>query len=110
MSQWLRPLLRQQWLQDYLKTQVDKRVKGPGAADRDKWPVHVWGEARNAAGDKVTARIVTANGYSVTCDAPPMIIQHLMEHDIPAGSNTPANLFGKDFVCTVPGSSSIEFS
>jgi short subunit dehydrogenase-like uncharacterized protein len=110
MSHWLRPLLRQPWLQDYLKNQVDKRVKGPGEEQRDAAPVHVWGEARNAAGDKVTARIVTANGYSVTCDAPPLIIQHLMENDIPVGSHTPARLFGKDFICTVPGSSSIEFS
>jgi short subunit dehydrogenase-like uncharacterized protein len=110
MSAWLRPLLRQKWLQEYLKKQVDKRVKGPGAEKRDSAPVHVWGEARNAAGDKVTARIQTANGYSVTCDAPPLIIQHLMENDLPSGSHTPSRLFGKDFICTVPGSTNIQIS
>lgn len=107
---YIRPLLRLNRVQDFLKKQVDKRVCGPGAEQRDKSPVMVWGEARNAAGETVTARIQTANGYSVTCDAPPLIIEHLLENDIPAGSHTPAQLFGKYFVCTVPGSSSIEIS
>lgn len=110
LAGWLRPLFRQQWLQEYLKKQVDKRVKGPDAEQRDRHSVHVWGEARNARGDSLTARVVTANGYSVTCDAPPLIIEHLMAQDIPAGSHTPAQLFGKEFICAIPGSTSIELS
>lgn len=105
---YIRPLLRLNRVQDFLKKRVDKRVRGPGAEHRDKSPVMVWGEVKNTAGDTVTAMIQTANGYSVTCDAPPLIIQHLLKNDIPTGSQTPAGLFGKNFICTVSGSSSIE--
>jgi short subunit dehydrogenase-like uncharacterized protein len=110
MAGYFRPLLRLKRVQDYLKKQVDKRVTGPGAQQRDRSPVMVWGEAKNAAGEMVTARIQTANGYSVTQDAPVLIVQHMLEHELPSGSHTPARLFGKDFISTVPGSSQIEIT
>ena len=110
ITSYIRPVMGWKWVQNFLKKQVDKRVHGPGSEQRDKSPTLVWGEVRNGAGDTVTARIKTANGYSVTADAPVLIIQHLLNHDIPAGSQTPSMLFGKEFICSIPGSGSIEIS
>ena len=105
---WIRPIIRLGWVQNYLKKQVEKRVVGPDAATRARADVLVWGEARNATGDVVSARVTTANGYTLTFDAPPLIIQYLLDNAVPAGSQTPANVFGKDLVSLLPGSSEIE--
>jgi short subunit dehydrogenase-like uncharacterized protein len=102
-----RPLLRMRWVQRLLKKQIEKRVQGPSQEQRDSRSVHVWGEVRNAAGRVVSARMTTANGYTVTQLAPVAIIEHLLTDDISPGSTTPALLMGKDFASSLPGSSKI---
>lgn len=106
----LRPLLRLGFVQDILKKQVDWRVRGPDEDQRDRQGVMVWGEVRNADGKTMTARMTTANGYTVTQLAPVAIIEHLLAHDVVAGSTTPALLMGKDFASQLPGSSEISIS
>ena len=102
-----RPLLRLGWVQRLLKKQIEKRVQGPSRDQRDSRSVHVWGEVRNAAGRVVSARMTTANGYTVTQLAPVAIIEHLLAQDVAPGSTTPALLMGKDFASSLPGSSEI---
>jgi short subunit dehydrogenase-like uncharacterized protein len=106
----IRPLLRRRWIQNFLKKQVDKRVRGPSAEKRAERDVRVWGEVRNAAGDAVTARMTTANGYTVTALAPVAIIEYLLANDLIGGSTTPALLMGKGFAGQLPGSSGITLS
>ena len=62
----LRWLLGTGLVQNFMKRRIEKTVKGLSAAKRDAQPTFVWGEAANARGDKRTARIKTANGYSLT--------------------------------------------
>jgi len=104
---YLRPLLRLGPVQGFLKRQIERRVKGPTREQRDSGSVCVWGEARNAAGRTVTARMTTANGYTLTQLAPVAIIEHLLENDVPPGTTTPALMMGKDFASSLPGSSEI---
>ena len=42
------------------------RMQPPDRTQRDNNPSFVWGEVRNAAGQTKTARVRTANGYSLT--------------------------------------------
>ena len=108
---WLaRPLLRQAWLQRRIKREIDRKVKGPSTEQRQQQPVHVWGEVSDRSGHTVTARMTTANGYTVTQLAPVAIVEHLMRHDAEAGSTTPALLMGRDFASGLPGSSDISLS
>jgi short subunit dehydrogenase-like uncharacterized protein len=102
-----RPLLRLGWVQRLLKKQIEKRVRGPSREQRDSRSVHVWGEVRNAAGRVVSARMTTANGYTVTQLAPIAIIEHLLAEDVAPGSTTPALMMGKGFASSLPGSSEI---
>ncbi len=106
----IRPLLRLGWVQRLIKKQIERRVHGPSRAQRDSRCVYVWGEVRNAAGQTVSARMTTANGYTVTQLAPVAIIEHLLATDVEAGSTTPALLMGKDFASRLPGSSDITLS
>jgi len=103
----LRPLLRRRWARTLLKYAIERRLQPPSAAQRDSNPSFVWGEVRNDAGTVVTARVVTANGYSLTVAASLAIMADVLEGRPPPGHATPGMLVGADFVSTLPGSSQI---
>ena len=64
----------------------------------------VWGEATNARAEKRTARIRTANGYSLTITGALAVVEHLMAARPAGGAYTPAKLMGADLVTRLPGS------
>lgn len=103
----VRPLLGWGWVQRHLKARIDKTVRGPSEAVRAKQPTHVWGEARNARGDVKTARVRTANGYSLTITGALAVVDHLMQHRPTGGAYTPSRLVGADLVSRLPGSGPI---
>jgi short subunit dehydrogenase-like uncharacterized protein len=94
-------------VQQFLKSRVARQPPGPDEAQRAATPTHVWGEARNAAGQVRSARVVTANGYTVTVHAALGIVERLLGGDAPAGALTPARLMGARYVETLPGSGRI---
>jgi short subunit dehydrogenase-like uncharacterized protein len=110
----LRRANRFRWLvgmslaQRFLKWRIGRTVKGPSAAKRDAHPTFVWGEATNAGGDKRTARIKTANGYSLTVTGALAVVEHLLAKDVPGGAYTPAKLVGPDLVTRLPGSGPLQ--
>lgn len=94
--------------QRLLKWRIERTVKGPSAAKRDACPTFVWGEATDARGDKRTARIKTANGYSLTVTGALAVVEHLLTNDVPGGAYTPAKLVGPDLVTRLPGSGPLQ--
>jgi short subunit dehydrogenase-like uncharacterized protein len=68
------------------------------------------GEAMDARGDKRTARIKTANGYSLTVTGALAVVEHLLSHDVPGGAYTPAKLIGPDLVTRLPGSGPMQIA
>lgn len=97
----LRPLLRQPWLQSTLKFAVDRRLRPPTQAERDHNPSYVWGEARNAAGRTLTARLRTLNGYALTITSALGVMTELLMRPHEPGYITPARLMGADFISTL---------
>jgi short subunit dehydrogenase-like uncharacterized protein len=110
----LRRANRLKWLigtglaQQFMKRRIERTVKGPSAAKRDAHPTFVWGEATNARGDKRTARIKTANGYSLTVTGALTVVEHLMANTVAGGTYTPARLIGPDLVTRLPGSGPLQ--
>ena len=110
MVAWARRANQLKWLlatgvvQNFMKRRIEKTVKGPSAEKRDAQPTFVWGEVTNARGDKRTARIKTANGYSLTVTGALAVVEYLLAHDVPGGTYTPATLIGPDLVTRLPGS------
>ncbi len=106
----LRRLNRLRWLlgtpivQRWLKRRVDRQPPGPSADERATTPTCVWGEARDAAGRLVTARVQTANGYSVTVNAALGVTERLLARPTAPGATTPARLMGARYVEMLPGS------
>jgi short subunit dehydrogenase-like uncharacterized protein len=93
-------------LQNMLKA-IAGRAKGPSAEQRDRLETYVWGEVTSARGEKKTARIRTANGYTVTVTGSLAIVEHLLSHRPRGGTYTPARLMGADLVTKLPGSSAL---
>lgn len=102
-SHYLRPVLVSRPVQSLLKG-LAGRVKGPGGAARARQPTRVWGEARNARGDRMTARIRIANLYTVTATGSLTVTAHLLEQRTAAGAYTPARLLGPELIAQLPGS------
>lgn len=102
-----RPLLAQKWLQGLLKLTIQHRVQPPTQAQRDNNPSFIWGEARNEAGKIITARMRTANGYTLTVSSALGILTEVFAGVPDPGYTTPALLVGPDFASTLPGSTEI---
>lgn len=100
----LRWLLRLKPVQQLLKRRIEKTVKGPDEETRKRLPTYVWGEATNARGQKKTARIKTANGYSLTVSGSLAIVAHLLAKRPRGGYTTPSALAGAELVTQLPGS------
>lgn len=103
-ANWIRPLLAMKWLQKFAQARIAKAVKGPGEAQRDAMPTFVWGEVTNARGERRTARIRTANGYSLTIDGSLHVVDHLLRNSSVAGAFTPSTLVGQQLINHLLGS------
>lgn len=107
MANGIRPLLGLGWVQRWLKARIGKQVSGPDDHDRADRGTWVWGEARNAAGKRVEARVHTVNVYSLTVTAALEVVCYLQANADLSGSYTPARLVGADLVSRLPGSGKI---
>ncbi|MBS0395896.1 MAG: saccharopine dehydrogenase NADP-binding domain-containing protein [Proteobacteria bacterium] len=104
---YVRPLLALGPVQGYLKRRIARRPPGPDEAQRAATPTRVWGEARAADGRTVSARLTTANGYSVTVHAALGVVERLLAGDAAPGATTPARLMGARYIESLPGSGRI---
>lgn len=106
-ANYLRWLLRSTRVQNFIKRRIEAKVKGPDESVRARQPTFVWGEARNAAGVVRTARIKTANGYSLTVTGSLAVVEHLLREQPAGGAYTPARLLGPQLVTRLPESSAM---
>jgi short subunit dehydrogenase-like uncharacterized protein len=83
-------------------------ASGPSLALRAREPARVWGEVRNAAGAVKRASLQTLNGYSLTILTAVMALEHVLQHDVPAGCRTPAQLMGPGCLERIEGAGKIE--
>lgn len=79
------------------------RRQGPDQAVRSKARIHLWGEARDAAGHSVTMTMTVPEGYDFTARSSVMAIEKVLNGRVGPGSWTPARAFGADFVRLIEG-------
>lgn len=109
-ANWIRPLLGLAFVQRLIKARITKTVKGPDEQMRARMPTFVWGEASNARGQRKTARIRTANGYSLTMTGSLAVVDYLTENKPSGGAYTPSKLVGPDLVSRLPESGQLQIS
>src|SRR5207253_2934277 len=103
---WVRPFLASTTGQ-MLLTWLANRASGPSEEQLRTGRSRLWGEVRNAAGERRTAKLETANGYRLTADGTMMAVQYLLPNAPPGGYYTPSMLLGARCVERLPGSTSV---
>jgi short subunit dehydrogenase-like uncharacterized protein len=103
---WVRPLLKSAPGQTLLR-RLANRASGPSEEQLRTGRSRLWGEVRNAAGERRTAKLETANGYRLTADGTIMAVQYLLTNAPSGGYYTPSMLLGARCVERLPGSSCI---
>lgn len=109
-ANYFRCLLGIRWVQNLIKARIEKTVKGPDEAKRATMPTYVWGEATNARGERKTARIRTANGYSLTITGSLAVVDYLLQQQPEGGAYTPARLISPELVSQLPESGEMQIS
>jgi len=93
--------------QAWLKRRIERSVQGPDEPRRAATRTWIWGEARDASGRTVTARVETANAYDVTVEGVLLAVRRLLAGAGLAGSLTPTQLLGSRCIEAIPGSGRI---
>jgi short subunit dehydrogenase-like uncharacterized protein len=99
----LLPLLAWRPVKRLLQAAIVRRVSGPPPEVRDTARVYLWGEARNAAGERATATLETPEGYRLTAESAVECVERVLAGKVPPGSWTPGRAFGPHFAAELPG-------
>jgi saccharopine dehydrogenase (NAD+, L-lysine-forming) len=86
-------------LRGALSGAAGKLVRGPGERTLNASRCEVWGRARDAAGNTVTATLTGPNPYRLTADSVLRIVERLPA--LPAGFQTPSLALGARFAGTL---------
>jgi len=103
LPRWVRRFLGAPLPQQFIKGQIEKRIKGPGAAQRAKGRTSIVAEAVNGEGDKVVSTLQTPEGYTFTCTCSLAIVQRVLAGDLQMGFHTPGGTYGPDFILPMEG-------
>ena len=103
MSNYLGWLLRLQWVQNYMKKEIDRRAPGPSDEKREKGKSFLWGMVKNEQGDQRVSRLVTTSGYSLTADTAVRIAERILAGNFKVGYQTPSTAYGADLILEVAG-------
>ena len=92
-------------VQARLKKLTESQPAGPEAAERAEGRAYIWGEATDtSSGKQVVSRLATADAYDTTVlTALACVEKVLKEKVVQAGFQTPAHLFGADFILGIEG-------
>jgi short subunit dehydrogenase-like uncharacterized protein len=97
-------VLRSRAVKRFLLGRLKARPAGPSAASLERARSQVWGEATDAAGASVRARLTAATGYTLTAIASVRAAERVLAGGIATGFLTPSKAFGADFILEIPGS------
>jgi short subunit dehydrogenase-like uncharacterized protein len=92
------------FMQNFLKSQIEKKVTGPNEKQRLAGSMNLWGKVTNAKGESKEAYLDVAEGYGFTVMASLEVADRIMRGGIKSGSLTPSMAFGGNFVVELAGS------
>jgi len=86
-----------------LKRWVPHVVSGAGAGERFRSRTELWGEACNAAGQRVQLTLTTQDPYALTADVALRSLERVLEGRVQPGAHAPAQALGADFIAECDG-------
>ena len=90
-------------VQRWVQARIEAAGPGPDAAARARTTFWIHGEAENAAGRKVAARLRLPEGYEFTAHAAVAIANRVLQGQWSRGFQTPGRVYGPDFVLDLEG-------
>jgi short subunit dehydrogenase-like uncharacterized protein len=103
LSRYLSWLLATKPVQKILQSKIPPG--GPSDDERAKGKTLLWGEVRDADGNRVEARMQCPEGYTVTAIAALNIAEKILAGNFTPGFQTPAKVYGADLILEIEGSS-----
>lgn len=102
VMRYLGPVLRMQAVKGFLLGRVKAQPAGPSADALERSRSQVWGEARDASGASVRARLTALTGYKLTALTAVRSAERLLAGGVAVGFLTPSKAFGADFILEFP--------
>jgi short subunit dehydrogenase-like uncharacterized protein len=102
-TQYFGPFLRTAPWQAMLKTWADALPEGPTEAERASVETVIVAEGEAASGTRVRARLRAPEAYTLTSETGPAIGARVLAGDLEIGFQTPARVYGADFVLGFAG-------
>jgi short subunit dehydrogenase-like uncharacterized protein len=82
---------------------IGRLPAGPSEEELQQGLTRIWGEATDDSGQKVVARLAGPEAYIFTALTAITIIKRVLTGELSAGFQTPAQLYGPDFVLEIDG-------
>ncbi len=101
LSRYLGPLLETGPVQRFLHSKIPPG--GPSDEERARGRSLLWGEATDADGNRVEARIQCPEGYTTTALTAINIIDRILVGNFTPGFQTPAKAYGADLILEIGG-------
>jgi len=95
------PLLAQKSVQNFLKKQIEKKIKGPSEEEQMTSKMYLWGEVKKGK-QTVQGRLTVPEGYRLTMLTALKSVENVLAGKIQAGSYTPSLAFGSHFIEEFP--------
>jgi short subunit dehydrogenase-like uncharacterized protein len=99
----LLPLIGTTAVKRLLQWWIGRTVTGPDLETRTHSRVHLWGEVRNAKGERRQATLEVPEGYALTASAAVELTSRVAAGDLEPGAWTPAHAFGPSLITEIPG-------
>ena len=101
VTRYLNWLLKQRWLKDFLKKQIDKRPAGPSESKRLKGRSYLWGKAWDGNGNVSVSTLETLDGYSLTAKTSVRIAEKILLGNFKPGYQTPSSGYGANLILEI---------
>lgn len=102
-GRWLEGVLAAGPIRRFLKRRVQQGAPGPTAEERARGASVIWGEALDDLGQRVAARLRGPETYAFTVETALAAVGRVLGGTRAAGYQTPASVFGTDFVLSIEG-------
>lgn len=103
MSNFLAPLFNIGAVKRFMQSKVDSLPPGPSPTQRDKGYVRLWGKVTNPAGKSLETTMKVPDGYTLTAQTAVSIAGKVMVDEFKPGFQTPAAVYGADFITQFEG-------
>ncbi|MFN0202954.1 MAG: saccharopine dehydrogenase family protein [Bacteroidia bacterium] len=96
-------LLRIKWVKNRFLRKTAENDKPMSWEKRQQAASYIWASVQNAAGKTCTALLTMPDGYLLTADTAVMSAKKVLNGEFAAGFQTPAKVYGADFILSAKG-------